>query len=52
MVLLKEVSLDSVRECLRTAASNGPIVHPPDDIYEYGEPRWNDTDRGKPKYSE
>jgi hypothetical protein len=21
-------------------------------IYEYGEPRWNDTDRGKPKNSE
>jgi hypothetical protein len=20
--------------------------------YEYGEPRWNDTDRGKPKTSE
>jgi hypothetical protein len=34
-----------------TAATNGPIVHPPYDN-EYGEPRWNDTDRAKPKNSE
>jgi hypothetical protein len=31
------------------AATNGHIVHPPDDIYEYGVRRWNDTDRGKLK---
>jgi hypothetical protein len=24
----------------------------PQKIYEHGEPRWNDTDRGKPKKSE
>jgi hypothetical protein len=24
----------------------------PQVMYEYGEPRWNDTDRGKPKNSE
>jgi hypothetical protein len=31
----------------------GPIVHPSDDnLCEYGESRWNDTDSGKPKNSE
>jgi hypothetical protein len=33
-------------------ASNGPFVHPPDDTWVNMEPRWNDTDRGKPKDSE
>jgi hypothetical protein len=28
----KEVHVDGVRLCLGTAASNGPIVHPPDDM--------------------
>jgi hypothetical protein len=37
------------------AATNKPIVRlsfSPHMIYAYGEPRWNDTDRGKPKNSE
>jgi hypothetical protein len=46
------VHVDGVRLCLWTAATNGPIVHPPGNTYEYGEPRWNDIDRGKPKNSE
>jgi hypothetical protein len=44
--------VDGARLCLWTAATNGPIVHPPGDIYEYEEPWWNDTDRGKPKNSD
>jgi hypothetical protein len=43
---------DRERLCVCTEASNGPIVHPPEYIYEYGEPRWNDIDSGKPKNSE
>jgi hypothetical protein len=35
-----------VRLHLRTAATNRLIVHP-QVIYEYREPQWNDTDRGK-----
>jgi hypothetical protein len=45
------VHVDRLRLCLWTAASNMPIAYPPDDN-EHGEPRWNDTDREKPKYSE
>jgi hypothetical protein len=42
-----------VRLYLWTVATNGSTVHPSDDIlYTHGEPRWNDTDRGKPKHSE
>jgi hypothetical protein len=26
------IHVDGVRLCLLTAASNGPVVHPPDDI--------------------
>jgi hypothetical protein len=33
-------------------ASNGPFVHPPDDISVNMEQQWNDNDRGKPKNSE
>jgi hypothetical protein len=44
------VHTDGMSLCLWTAATSGPIVHPPDD--EYGEPWWNDTDRGKTKNSE
>jgi hypothetical protein len=29
--------------------TNRPTVHPPGDIYEFGEPRVNDTDTVKPK---
>jgi hypothetical protein len=36
------VQVDGLRLCLRTPFSIALIVHPP--IYEYGEPRWNDTD--------
>jgi hypothetical protein len=43
------VHVDGVRRCLWTAASNGSIVYPPDD--EYGQSRWNDTDREIPKSS-
>jgi hypothetical protein len=37
-----------MRQRLWTAATNGQIVYP----QEYGEWRWNDIDRGKPKNSE
>jgi hypothetical protein len=43
--------VDGVRIYLRTAASNGPIINL-QMIYEYGEPRWSDIDRRKPKISE
>jgi hypothetical protein len=33
------IDYDGVRLCLRTAATNGPIVHPPV-ICEHGEPWW------------
>jgi hypothetical protein len=36
----------------QNAATNRLIVHPPADIYEYGEPWWNDIDREKQKNSE
>jgi hypothetical protein len=36
---------------LWTAAITGHIVHPLM-IHEYGQRRWNDTDRGNPKNSE
>jgi hypothetical protein len=39
------VHVDGVTLCLRNAATNGPVAHPSGDIYEYGEARWNDTDR-------
>jgi hypothetical protein len=39
-----------VRQRLWTAATTGHIVHPPDDM-SFGEQRWNDIDRGKPKNS-
>jgi hypothetical protein len=36
-------------DCLRPAASNGPIIHPPDgSLYEYGGRRWNDIGRAEP----
>jgi hypothetical protein len=44
------VHVDGARPHLWTAATNGRFVHLPGD--EYGEPWWNDTDRGKPKNSE
>jgi len=44
------VHVEGMRLCVRTAVSNGPIVHS-HMIYESGEPRWNDSDRGKPKKS-
>jgi hypothetical protein len=44
------VYVAGVRLSIRTAATNSNIVHPPGDN-EYGEPRWNDTDRKKPKNS-
>jgi hypothetical protein len=37
--------VDGMRLCLRTAATNEPIVHP-EVIYEHGEPWWNDIDKG------
>jgi hypothetical protein len=44
------VHIEGVRLFLRTSATNGPLVHPPDDICEYGELRWNgEIDRGKLK---
>jgi len=43
-----DVHVDGVRPRLWTAATNEPIVHP-QMTYEYGEPRWNDIDRGKLK---
>jgi hypothetical protein len=42
--LVVVVHVDGVRKCLWTAATNGPIVHPW--YIEYGQPWWNDTDRG------
>jgi hypothetical protein len=48
---LHVVHVDGVRLCLWTAATNRPVFHPADDN-EYGEPRWNDIDRGKPKNSD
>jgi hypothetical protein len=53
--------LKHVRVAPEAALNNFSIseLRPPTDllffpkvIYEYGEPRWNDTDRGKPKNSE
>jgi hypothetical protein len=41
------VRVGGVRLRLWTAATNRPVVHP-QMIYVYGEPRWNDIDRGKP----
>jgi hypothetical protein len=36
MNLVVHVHVYGVRLCLWTAATNGPIVHPSGDIYEYG----------------
>jgi hypothetical protein len=41
MFILLILYVDGVSLCLRTAATNGPIVQP-QIIYECGEPRWND----------
>jgi hypothetical protein len=38
--------VDRVRLYLRTAATNGPIIHP-QVTHEHGETRWNDIDRRK-----
>jgi hypothetical protein len=40
--------MNGVRLCLRIAAMNRPIGYP-QVIYEYGESRRNDSDRGNPK---
>jgi hypothetical protein len=45
------VHVYGVRLCLRTAATNEPIVHP-QVTCEFRESRWNDIDRGNPKISE
>jgi hypothetical protein len=45
------VHAQGVRLCLWTAATNGPSVHSPVDIYQCVEPWWNDTDRIKPNNS-
>jgi hypothetical protein len=50
IIIFHLVRFDGVRLCLQTVVTNGPIVHLPGD--EYGEPRWNYIDRGKPKNSE
>jgi hypothetical protein len=50
LLLLLFISM-GVRLCLWTAATNRLLVHP-QMIHEYKEPRWNNTDRGKPKNSE
>jgi hypothetical protein len=44
------VDLGEVRPRVWTAATKGHTFHLTDD--EYGERRWNDIDRGKPKNSE
>jgi hypothetical protein len=36
------VRVDGMRLCLWTAATNGPIVHPPRHV----KPQWNAVDRG------
>jgi hypothetical protein len=46
--LVVVVHVDGVRLCLWTVATKGPLFIP-QVIYKYGETRWNDTDRGKPK---
>jgi hypothetical protein len=38
--------VDGARVRLYATATNEPVVHP-QVIYEHGEPRWNDIDRGK-----
>jgi hypothetical protein len=45
------VYIDGVRLYLRIEVTNGPFVRR-QMIYEYGEPWWNDIDRGKLKNSE
>jgi hypothetical protein len=49
MALLIDWLINGVRLRLWTASTNGSIVHPPDN--GYGERRWNDIDRIKPKNS-
>jgi hypothetical protein len=50
-VQILDYIFDGVSLLLWTAATNGYIVHPTDNIWD-GERRWNDIDRGKPKHSE
>jgi hypothetical protein len=41
------VNVDVLSLCIWTAATNGPIVHPPGDrLYEYRKLRWNDIGMG------
>jgi hypothetical protein len=44
--------VDGLRLCVRTAATNGPIVLPPDDDMSMKPWLNDDTDRGKPNNSE
>jgi hypothetical protein len=47
------ILVNGVIHYLGTVAANVPVFHPPGDIYYiYGEPCWNDIDKGKLKDSE
>jgi hypothetical protein len=50
-MLVHVVHVNGVRRCLLTVSTNGPIILI-QMIYKYGEPRWNEIDKEKPKYSE